>query len=148
MNTKNKILSVFVLSILAICGIYFLSTNENIPKNTTVSDIKNEISPSENSIVGTWVHDLADPKDPECKNAGPDDVCFPNDSYELDFNRDHSFNSFLHDRPEVIDNIWKIEEGNIIIVDKNNSELSSTYKIISILPDRLELDIGTFRRFK
>lgn len=92
------------------------------------------LSERERKLIGGWVDRLNDPSDQECKNAKADEVCFPNDSMEMDFSLEDGrrvFRSYLHSRPLNSDCGWSLE-GNVIKID-----CGSSYEIVDLSQNSL-----------
>lgn len=117
----------------------------------------------EKDLVGVWTQSLADPNDPECKNAKPDDVCIPNDSQELNFSIEdegnnssiavHTLNSYLHHRPDLSGLYWHLEGDTAYLENGDGSQVGS-FKVLSLSSTTLSIDSdgiplsGIYKRIK
>lgn len=98
----------------------------------------------ETDLVGSWVHSLVDPNDPDpdCRLAESDDFCYADDSEEINFSIDGGsriFNSFIHHRPELSECAWKLEGSNVAI-DCHWDVLADSFRIVSLSKKKLVID--------
>lgn len=85
-------------------------------------------------LVGTWRYSLADPRDPLCKKASSDTVCFPNDSEEISLTIESGkkvYNSYIHGRPDIIDCIWSLKQNEITVHCSQVGEFPDQTYIVS-----------------
>lgn len=144
---KNKtVLAMLMLFLVVSGGAFFLFKKKDL---TTVFGSKPTL---QTQLLGAWVEDLSDPQDPECKHAGPDDICFPHDSNELYFTVEDGkkiFNSYIHQRPDSTGCIWS-SKGKKIEIQCQESMYS--FVVYSITSEVLVLDRegnhSTYKRIK
>ncbi len=136
---RTKIIIGLVIAVVIVVGAIFYAGTLSAPE-----DRENVATFSEKDIIGAWTFDLSNPNDPGCKKAQPDEVCFPNDSEEIDFvvaDGVRVFSSFLHSQPNHVSCSWNLEKNSVSIYcpDEGVPGLSFSYNILAISSTTLTL---------
>ncbi len=141
---KKPSLSIVALLTLPVVIIFYLITES---QNTNIQAVTSD------QLIGAWAKDLtSQTQDKDCEKATDDEICFSNDSYVMDFSVDAGkflYNSYLHNRPELSDCIWKLDEY-VVNVKCELKDSNETFKIVSIDENTLSItrdDKGSIQYF-
>jgi hypothetical protein len=145
---KHAICILLSLVTLSILGCKKQSSSENINLNSSAKqEIQNQSQYKEVDLIGTWTRSIADPNDPDCKKSSKDEICFPNDSEEIEFSiadGKKMYSSWIHSKPENSQCTWNLNNSSIVV---QCSSSNASYKINSLTKKQLTLDSNIYKKY-